>query len=390
MRLPSATRAKHSDCIEELDVRQFWLRLGGALAVGCLNFPNVVRAANPLAVENPAPSPTNSNAAPPVAGTATNATNQASGNFRIEYQWRPALDPSRFPLLLVYLSNNSDTPVEWSRVFLAGKEVKTLTDGVMFTQFYPTAQNKTVELQICFSSFPAGPQKLEVETKQGQRVSLEIAPFFIPVRQIRGISFPADYQSLFLTYSSDTEDEAPTRLTINGTDCTPRMLVLEKPKENQLGLVRVALSEPTGSGQPVHVRLQFGEDENPTGNDAMTRTTQNFVRAYRGISIDSFGVKEAAKDLPLRRDLGLDAKPLFRLLEVDPACGDSGVGGFPGKSIPAILAMRKKLIASAPERLCQIYHCTSAANDTYSLYGYGGTDSVAENAYCLNWALHYS
>jgi hypothetical protein len=84
-----------------------------------------------------------------------------------EAQYRPGVDPFQYPLIEVFLHNRTGKPIEWKRAFLNGTEIRMLTDGVVWFQFYPTekaAPNQTVELQINLRSNPMTPQTVEAET----------------------------------------------------------------------------------------------------------------------------------------------------------------------------------------------------------------------------------
>ena len=308
--------------------------------------------------------------------TNPNVAGQAPALPCLEWQWRPGLDRSLFPALLVYLHNPSDSPIEWGKVFLNEKEAGLRTNGVAYLQYYPAAvaqPHETVELQLGFSEIPTTSQTLVIKTKDGRQLTAVVGPYFVPTSRITGVAFAVDYRQLFLTFVAPTAEPVPLFVAVNGTDCTTAMRIWESSTTKRPGLISVALPQPTAQGRPVYIRLQF-----------MSQPAHAIVRAYRGISLDCYDIGTLPTNQALRAELGLDSAPAFTLLHCDPTCNDVSKDGFPGKSMPQILAERQALYAATPDRLSALYLCTTAANGSYSMYSYC-TDLTFCSPYSLNW-----
>lgn len=122
--------------------------------------------------------------------------------------------------------NRTGKTVEWKRAFLNGSEVQMLTNGVVWFQFYPTEKavpNQTVELQINLKSNPMTPQSIEAETKDGQRVSLNLPTFSVPLVCLDAVTYSWDFRKAFVAYtfsenrSWTVSESVPRRVYIDGS-----------------------------------------------------------------------------------------------------------------------------------------------------------------------------
>ncbi|MBI4027390.1 MAG: hypothetical protein HY360_20560 [Verrucomicrobia bacterium] len=316
---------------------------------------------------------------------------EANGTGRLwaEAQYREGLDRVQYPLLEVFLFNSTAKPVEWKRAFLNGREVHGLTNGVVWSQFYPaekappgqeSSHGRATLLQINLEKRPADAQIIEAETQDGQRVKASLERFSAPTVRLDAITFSWDFQRVFIAYTTHQFQRKPARVTINQADCTAKTAVLQTPIGPSPGLLAVTLPQPVRHGMPLHVRLELPPSVPPGAPTAV----QALLRCRRGISLDDFGVKD--NDAKLRQELGLDARPGARMVEADPACEDSQAHKM-GHSTPPILATRRQWYLEGDERLSYQYQCTAAtvAGGFYSAYSQI-TDALQINPYHLAWS----
>lgn len=336
-------------------------------------------------------------AKPSITEATTNQIVAASAPARIPAQvkadayYRPAYGVfNQYATIEVYLT--ADQPIVWKRALLNGKEVKSSTNGVVWTSFMPSAHvaaTETTLLQINVVSNPVTKVSIEVEAESGERANCSLPQYQRPFRKVTGVAFSSDFRQVYLTYTTTSSESSPPQVTINGMDCAASTRVLQvcrplqeiiemgrskqpmpKAFANRHGMLAVTLSKPLKQGQPVHVRLQWDR----------WNAIETFVRSHWGISLDSFGVAE--KDLTLRKELGLDARPFVRIVPNDPACNDVARGAFSGRSAPSIVADRDKFYKKGDDRLSGVHLCTACANHARAIYGGSGiADLVFVNPY---------
>jgi hypothetical protein len=298
-----------------------------------------------------------------------------------EAQYRPGVDSSKYPLIEVYLHNQTSQPVEWKRASLNGNQLQMLTNGVVWFQFYPTEKanpGETVLLQVNLVANPRNEQTVRCETQDGRIIEVKLPPFSIPAVKMDAVTFSWDFRQMFVAYSPgsyfDCSQLVPSRVLVNGVDATATSELLSPPTLKEPAFLRVKLPEPTEQGRPMYVRLEL--------RNGIVRHC--LVRAWKGFFLDAFAVDE--KNAKLRKALGLDHRPFGRHCGGDPACNDLALGRKYGASMDSVLEERKASWKEKDNRLSYVSLCTAATpNAAYSIYGQC-MDAAQANPYRLHWS----
>ncbi|MBI4024114.1 MAG: hypothetical protein HY360_03980 [Verrucomicrobia bacterium] len=227
-------------------------------------------------------------------------------------------------------------------------------------------------------SIPEMRQKVEVESKKGERIRVTLPPFANPDLSIVGVTFSWDMAKAYIAYEARGQSLSlpdfkltPLSVQVNGADLSNSFRVMQPATKDRPGMLAATLPKVANQGEPFHVRLGFEKNA----------TAQALIRASRGIFVDAFGVDE--KDEKLRRELGLDLHPQARFIPADPACED-GINGLEhGRSAPAILATRRSWFEAKDPRLAYVHECQDALQAvSYRVYGQCA-DALACNPYRL-------
>jgi hypothetical protein len=295
-------------------------------------------------------------------------------------QYRQGLFLNRYPLIEIYIINPTSEAITFKRGFLNGTEVKPLTNGVVWAQWYPSEKvepGQTILYQVCLEEHPKAGQYLELETDGEQFVKAELPPFRPPSSRITAVTFPLDYRRAFVFFEcSPASSDAVSgvgAVIVNGQNLMAAAKVVTLPTGKEPGLVALELPSPLKLGQPVHVELRFLNGSN----------AQCLLRASSGITINAFGVPKA-NAASVRNSLALDERPSFQPTSSDVACNDTHAH-LMGKCAQQVADHRRKQFLKGEEALRFVYLCTATANAIFGIYGQA-TDAVAVNPYRLAYS----
>ncbi len=302
-------------------------------------------------------------------------SNTEDVKIRVESSVRLGWD-NLFPLVEVFLTNESDKKVTWKRAWRDDNRILIGTNGVVWTQWYPTrvaAPGQTVEMQLVLDSLPKTNQTYEADLTTGQTVSIQVSPNAVAPARITGIAFSSNFSNAYITYNALSVTQDVSKVWINGKDYSQSLQLRQPPRGAQYGMLSARLAEPLKQGSPVHVRLEF-----PSGGVA-----QNLIRASWGISLDSWGVE--ADDVALRKNLGLDLKPFHRNVSeaTDPTCSDAAAQQ-PGHTAVKMIAARSKHFKEGDPQLASFYYCGAGKGHySYPIYGQS-MDAAYSNPFQLS------
>ncbi len=179
----------------------------------------------------------------------TNAIPATIEGITAEAQWRPN-SSGRYPLLEVYYTNKSGKSVELKKPRLNNMEIGHLTNGVIWTDFYPSEKlepGQSIALVMCLAGWSqkikeSEPQTITVETQDEQTIVTKSRPFSTPgpietpERRITGVTFSRQFDRVFVTYApryNVGKEEAPPKVMVNGKDCTAQAKILQLPRYHE-------------------------------------------------------------------------------------------------------------------------------------------------------------
>ncbi len=330
-----------------------------------------------------------------------------------EIQIRPGFqNPWRYPLVEIYLSNQTGKAVQWTGVTMDGVALGNGTNCV-WTQYYPNEKagpGRTTLLQICLEDAPQVARKIEVETSDGQKVPVNLDPFPakprtdqskdffggmpknaillddystqafpIPKCRLLGVTFDSAFKHIQVSWSSSTKGISCKRMVINGDMIPGTKESLfssdDLPKfAGSAGMVCAAVAKPVQFGELIHVHIELSDNT----------TAQCLMRATNDFFVDDLGISRTVEGEASRKDLGLDLHPKWKDLGFDVACADFATQKW-GQSAPQLVAARKAAYDGGDPQPTYQYLCVSSIQNTYSIYGQC-SDGLQVNPYRRGWS----
>lgn len=275
-----------------------------------------------------------------------------------ESQWRPGIDPRRFPLLEIFSRNRSAETIWWTDAQLNGQDIRAGTNGVVWSRFFPSAEcaaGQTVAFQVCFSEQPASNIVFVFSGAPGVKISSVVSPPSSgPKSKITDIVFDPNGKKAFIAWRGPNGAAVKT-VRINGKGYGKQIAQLAKPNGDEPGWVGVLLTEPVKLGEFFHVRLGLKNGE----------VIQALVRVFTGFSLDSFALADTD---PLRRTLDLSETRKVQQLPLNP--GDNEAMENSGRMAPTVVEELAAWHESEEDVLASVFMSAMAAPDTlYAIYG---------------------